>query len=394
MIITSLLDNDFYKFTMMQGVLHHFADIDVEYTFNCRTPGIDFTDYIDEIEKELDLLCSLQFMKSELDYLSRITFFKKDFIDFLSLFKLNREHVMPGVSKEGTLFIKVKGSWLLTILFEVPVLAIVNEIYFRNMLPSPDYEGARKELDKKISIIKSNSSIIKFADFGTRRRHSFSWHREVVENLRQRLDSKNFTGTSNVFFAREFGIKPIGTMAHEWIMAGQAVGVKLHLSQRHMLQKWTDEYRGDLGIALTDTIGIDAFLNDFDLYFAKLYDGVRHDSGDPVEFGYKIINHYKKLGIDPLSKTIVFSNSLDFKKIEMLALEFKGKINTSFGIGTNLTNDFPGVNPLSIVMKMSRCNGYPVAKISDDAEKVMCDDPAFLQYLKKVFRITDTSVSH
>jgi nicotinate phosphoribosyltransferase len=372
---------------MMQGVLHHFADIDVEYTFNCRTPRIDFTRYIDEIEKELDSLCALHFSGDELDYLSRIPFFKKDFIDFLSLFKLNRNHVIPGVSENGTLFIKVKGSWLLTILFEVPVLAIVNEIYFRNMLSNPDYDGARNELDKKISIIRKNSGIIKFADFGTRRRHSFKWHEEVVRHLTNTLDSKNFTGTSNVFFAKKFGIKPIGTMAHEWIMAGQAVGVKLHLSQKHMLQKWTDEYRGDLGIALTDTISIDAFLNDFDLYFSKLYDGVRHDSGDPVEFGYKIIEHYKKLGIDPLTKTIVFSNSLDFKKIEMLAVEFQGKINTSFGIGTNLTNDFPGVDPLSIVIKMSRCNGYPVAKISDDAEKVMCDDPAFLEYLKRVFRV-------
>jgi len=154
-----------------------------------------------------------------------------------------------------------------------------------------------------------------------------------------------------------------------------------------MLQKWTDEYRGDLGIALSDTITVDAFLRDFDLYFAKLYDGVRHDSGDPVEFGYKIINHYRKLGINPITKTIVFSNSLDFRKAEMLLNEFRGKINVSFGIGTNLTNDFPGVTPLSIVIKMNRCNGYPVAKISDDAEKVMCDDPGFLEYLKSVFEV-------
>jgi len=388
-IITSLLDNDFYKFTMMQGVLHHFADIDAEYTFNCRTPGVNFTGYLPEIERELDSLCTLEFSGDELDYLSRIPFFKKDFIDFLSLFKLNRAHVVPDVAEDGTLSIKVKGSWLLTILFEVPVLAIVNEIYFKNMVPRPDYDGARSEIDKKIAIIKNNSDTIKFADFGTRRRHSFRWHEEVVNHLKTTLEPNNFIGSSNVFFARKYGIKPIGTMAHEWIMAGQAVGVKLHMSQKHMLQKWTDEYRGDLGIALTDTITLDAFLKDFDLYFAKLYDGVRHDSGDPFNFGYKIIEHYKKLGIDPLTKTIVFSNSLDFNRIEMLAREFRGKINTSFGIGTNLTNDFPGIKPLSIVMKMSRCNGYPVAKISDDAEKVMCDDPRFLEYLKTVFRVAE-----
>jgi len=387
MIIISLLDNDFYKFTMMQGVLHHYPDVDAEYTFNCRTPGVNFSGILEELEKELDALCTLRFSKDELEYLRKIPFFKKDFIDFLSLMKLNREHVIPEITDEGALSIKVRGSWLLTILFEVPVLSIVNEIYFRKMVPDPDYRGARELLDSKIEIIRKNGEDFRFADFGTRRRHSFMWHDEIINRLKDNLGSGNFTGTSNVFLARKYGLKPIGTMAHEWIMAGQAVGVKLHLSQKHMLQKWTDEYRGDLGIALSDTISVDAFLRDFDLYFSKLYDGVRHDSGDPVEFGYKIINHYKKLGINPTTKTIIFSNSLDFKKAEMLLNEFKGKINVSFGIGTNLTNDFPGVTPLSIVIKMSRCNGFPVAKISDDPEKIMCDDPGFLEYLKSVFEV-------
>ncbi|OQA94983.1 MAG: Nicotinate phosphoribosyltransferase 2 [Spirochaetes bacterium ADurb.Bin218] len=387
MIIISLLDNDFYKFTMMQAVLHQFPDVDVEYSFLCRTPNVNFSGILTDIEKELESLCSLKFSKDELDYLRTIPFFKKDFIDFLSLMKLNRDHVFPEIAPDGSLSIKVRGSWLLTILFEVPLLAIVNEIYFRKMVPNPDYEGARSLLDKKIEIIKKNREDFRFADFGTRRRHSFRWHDEVIQRLKENLTPGNFIGTSNVFFAKKYGLKPIGTMAHEWIMAGQAVGVKLHLSQRHMLQKWTDEYRGDLGIALSDTISVDAFLRDFDLYFAKLYDGVRHDSGDPIDFGYKIINHYKSLGINPMTKTIIFSNSLDFNRAEMLLNEFKGKINVSFGIGTNLTNDFPGVQPLSIVIKMSRCNGYPVAKISDDPEKTMCDDPEFLDYLKKVFNL-------
>jgi nicotinate phosphoribosyltransferase len=387
MIIISLLDNDFYKFTMMQGVLHQYPDVDAEYTFICRTAGVNFSGMLGDIEKELDSLCTLKFSKDELDFLRLIPFFKKDFIDFLSLMKLNREHVRPEIAPDGTLSIKVRGSWLLTILFEVPLLAIVNEIYFRKMIPEPDYEGARKFIDSKIEIIRKNREDFRFADFGTRRRHSFRWHDEVIHRLKDNLDPACFIGSSNVFFAKKYGIKPIGTMAHEWIMAGQAVGVKLHLSQKHMLQKWTDEYRGDLGIALSDTISVDAFLRDFDLYFAKLYDGVRHDSGDPVEFGYRIIDHYKKLGINPITKTIVFSNSLDFRKAEMLLNEFRGKINVSFGIGTNLTNDFPGVKPLNIVMKMTRCNGYPVAKISDDAEKIICDDPGFLEYLKNVFEI-------
>lgn len=387
MIINSLLDNDFYKFTMMQAVLHQYPEVDAEYTFYCRTSGIDFSAHINEIREEIEHLCSIQLTRDELEFMSRVPFFRKDYIDFLSLLRLNSEHVTARVLPDGALDIKVRGSWLLTILFEVPVLAIVNETYFRNVVPDPDYEGARKLLAEKVKIINQNRSIFRFADFGTRRRHSFRWHDELINELKESVDPENFLGTSNVYFAKKYGVRPIGTMAHEWIMAGQAVGVKLQNSQKHMLQKWTDEYRGSLGIALTDTISIEAFLRDFDLYFAKLYDGVRQDSGDPVVFGNRIIDHYKKLGINPMTKTIVFSNSLDFPRAEMLAREFEGKINVTFGIGTNLTNDFPGVTPLSIVMKMSRCNGFPVAKISDDPEKVMCDDPGFLEYLKKVFDV-------
>ncbi len=387
MIINSLLDNDFYKFTMMQAVLHSFPDVDAEYSFNCRTENINIAQYVEEIDEELKNLCELKFHSEELTYLRTIPFFTRDFIDFLSLFRLNKNHVHVSEGPRGNLDIKIKGSWLLTILFEVPLLAIVNEVYFRNIVKVPDYRGARDLLDKKIDVIAENRDIFKFADFGTRRRHSFSWHDKVIKHLIEKLEPVNFIGTSNVYFSKKYGIKPIGTMAHEWIMAGQAIGVKLHNSQKYMLQKWTDEYRGDLGIALTDTIGIEAFLNDFDLYFAKLYDGVRHDSGDPVEFGHKMIEHYKKLGIDPRTKTIVFSDSLDFKKAAALAVEFKDKIKVSFGIGTNLTNDFPGIEPLSIVIKMSRCNGYPVAKISDSPEKIMCDDTEFLGYLRKVFHL-------
>lgn len=387
MIITNLLDNDFYKFTMMQAVLHQFPDVDAEYSFTCRTSGVDFSSYLHEIENELNDLCTLNFTRDELDYLCHIPFFKKDFIDFLSLFKLNRDHVSIRIDTGGMLDIKISGSWLLTILFEVPVLAIVNEIYFRHMVPNPDYEGARNLLEKKIDMIRRNSDNFRFADFGTRRRHSFRWHREIIGRMKEALSPDNFTGTSNVYFAWLYGIRPIGTMAHEWIMAGQAVGVKLHLSQKHMLQKWTDEYRGSLGIALSDTISLDAFLRDFDLYFAKLYDGVRQDSGDPIKFGYAIIDHYRKLGINPLTKTVIFSNNLDVDTAGYLANEFRGKINVSFGIGTNLTNDFPGITPLNIVMKMTRCNGYPVAKISDDPTKTISDDPRFLSYLKNVFQI-------
>lgn len=384
-IIQSLLDNDLYKFTMQQVVLHRFPEVDVEYKFKCRTGGVDLTRYIDDINKEIDHLCSLRFKLEELEYLKNLPFIKKDFIDFLRLLQLNREHVMV-FEENGEMQIKIAGPWFLTILFEVPVLAIVNEIYFKAQIPEPDYEGAMQMLNQKIEYAYSLGESYKFADFGTRRRFSFDWQRRLIGHLvKSKINGRNFVGTSNVLFAKEFGIKPIGTMAHEFIQAGQALDVRLVDSQKYMLQCWVDEYRGDLGIALSDTLGIDVFLKDFDKYFAKLYDGVRQDSGDPYEACEKIIEHYRKMNIDPKSKVVIFSDGLDFKQAESLLKEFGDRINVSFGIGTNLTNDFPNAEPIQIVIKMVRCNHQPVAKISDTPEKGMCDDLQYLDYLKRVF---------
>ncbi|MHA1585312.1 MAG: nicotinate phosphoribosyltransferase [Promethearchaeota archaeon] len=388
-IITSLLDNDLYKFTMMQAVLHHFPSTTTKYKFKCRTFGIDFKPYLKEIQDQVDYLCTLQFSDEELEYLRNLSFIKSDFIDFLQLFQLNRKHVQISM-ENGELSIKISGSWLLTILFEVPILAIVNEIYFQHQFSKSqkeiDYSGAEKLLKDKILLSQQMGDIFKFADFGTRRRFSRKWHRRVVEILKNSSINKiNFVGTSNVHFAKMFGVKPIGTMAHEWLQAGQALDVRLVNSQKFMLQKWVDEYRGDLGIALSDVLGIDPFLQDFDKYFAKLYDGVRQDSGDPIEVCEKIIDHYKSLGIDPRTKTIIFSDGLDFSEARLLLNRFKDQIRVSFGIGTNLTNDFPDQQPLQIVIKMVECNKQPVAKISDTPEKGMCEDGKYLAYLKSVF---------
>ncbi len=201
-------------------------------------------------------------------------------------------------------------------------------------------------------------------------------------------DLPNFIGTSNVYFAKKYNLKPIGTMAHEWIMAGQGQeDVSLRNSQKAMLQAWCNEYRGDLGIALSDTLGVDAFLEDFDLYFAKLYDGIRHDSGDPDVWARKVICHYSKLGVEPKTKTLVFSDGLTFETAAKIYNKFKFAAKVSFGIGTNLTNDFEDITPLQIVMKIVKCNGLPVAKISDSPDKGMCNDKEYLTYLKKVFNI-------
>ena len=370
---------------MQQVVLHHFPEVDVKYKFKCRTPNVDLLPYQEIIRDEIDNLCNLRFTNEELDYLKQLPFIKKDFIDFLRLLELNRDHVRV-FEENGELQISISGPWFLTILFEVPILAIVNETYFKHQVPNPNYDGALERLKNKIEFAYSLGKKYKFADFGTRRRFSFDWQQKLIEHLvKSKINSRNFVGTSNVFCAKEFGIKPIGTMAHEFIQAGQALNVRLIDSQKFMLQRWVDEYRGDLGIALSDTLGIDAFLKDFDKYFAKLYDGVRQDSGDPFEACEKIIAHYRKLNIDPKSKVIIFSDGLDFKQAESLLREFGDRIKVSFGIGTNLTNDFPNAEPIQVVIKMVRCNHQPVAKISDTPEKGMCDDLQYLDYLKRVF---------
>ncbi|MCW5589940.1 MAG: nicotinate phosphoribosyltransferase [Legionellales bacterium] len=385
MIIESLLDTDLYKFTMMQVVLHQFPGNQVEYRFKCRNPDIHLAPYAQEISQEIDHLCQLRFDKDELLYLSQFRFFKPDFIDFLRIFQLNREFIHIDTSQGFDIIIR--GPWLHTILFEVPILAIVSEVYFRNQYPNADYTEGRKRLDTKISRIHTSVHQEKFlfSDFGTRRRFSKQWHLEVLTALKNNLRD-HLTGTSNVLFAKQLHLKPLGTMAHEYIQACQASGPRLVDSQKFAFEKWQQEYRGDLGIALTDTYGVDAFLRDFDLYFCKLFDGVRHDSGDPFDWGEKIIAHYQQMGVDPRHKTLVFSDSLTFGLALELYWRFKDRAHPVFGIGTQLTNDL-GYPSLNIVIKMTRCNNQSVAKVSDAPDKTMCLDESYLAYLRKVFRL-------
>jgi nicotinate phosphoribosyltransferase len=385
MIINSLLDQDFYKFSMGQVVLHHFPHFWVTYRFKCRNNSIQWTsEMVDDINRELEHFCTLKFTDDELEFLRSIRFLKRYFIEFLSLYQPSMKHVRVRLDKE--LDIVIEGPWFLTIFFEMPVLSIVNEVYFRHTTVfNAIAENGRKKLDAKITLAKNEG--LRFSEFGTRRRYSFDWQAEVVQKLKDELPESVFTGTSNVYFAYKHSITPIGTMAHEFIQAGQAVDeVTLAHSQRYMLQTWVDEYRGDLGIALSDTLGFDKFLRDFDLYFSKLYDGVRHDSGDPVEWAERMIKHYESLRIDPKTKTLVFSDGLDFSKASELWKKFAHRTNVVFGIGTNLTNDFDGVTPLQIVVKMTECNGRTVAKLSDNPGKTMCTDTEFLSYLRNVIK--------
>ncbi|MFO1412327.1 MAG: nicotinate phosphoribosyltransferase [Burkholderiales bacterium] len=390
MIIPSLLDTDLYKFTMMQVVLHEFPTAQVEYRFKCRNPSVDLSPYVDEIREEIRALCGLRFTGEELEYLRRWRFFKSDFVDLLGLFRLDERFIsvkpLEGSARE--IDITIKGPWLHTILFEVPVLAIVSEVYYRNTVRTPDFAEGRRRLAAKIAQANTiDANDFRIADYGTRRRFSRAWHGEVLRTLKADMGT-HFVGTSNVKFAMEQGLTPLGTMAHEYLQACQAVGPRLRDSQSFAFNMWAKEYRGDLGIALSDVVGLGAFLRDFDLFFCKLFDGVRHDSGDPFGWGDQLIAHYQRNRIDPRSKTMVFSDSLNIPLAMRLYEYFKGRTQTSFGIGTNLTNDL-GYEPLQIVIKMTRCNGQPVAKISDEPSKTMDYDPSYVAYLREVFQVPD-----
>ena len=397
MIITSLIDTDLYKFTMMQVVLHQFPGAQVEYKFKCRNPGMNLAQHVSEIRDEIRALCSLRFQDAELMYLRSMRFIKSDFVDFLGLFRLNEKYITLTPLPSGEIDITIKGPWLHTILFEIPVLAIVNEVYFRNAQKTPNLALARERLETKIAQLQVDGlEELKIADYGTRRRFSKAWHEEVLQTLVRKLGSGaagQFAGTSNVLYAMKLGLTPLGTMAHEYLQACQALGPRLRDSQVFGFESWAKEYRGDLGIALSDVYGIDAFLRDFDMYFCKLFDGARHDSGDPFAWGERLIAHYKNNRVDPLTKTLIFSDGLTVPRTIELYQQFRGRCLLAFGIGTNLTNDMddaPRHVPLQIVIKMLRCNGQPVAKLSDTPSKNMCDDEKYLAYLRQVFEITDT----
>ena len=393
MIISSLLDTDLYKFTMMQVVLHQFPGAEVEYRFKCRNKA-NLAPYVNEIREEIRGLCSLRFQDAELAYLKAMRFIKSDFIDFLGIFKLNEKYVSVTALPSGEIEVSIKGPWLHTILFEIPVLAIINEVYFRNTQKQPDLEEARARLTIKIAQLQADGlQALKIADYGTRRRFGKVWHEEVLRALSNKLGtgtSGQFAGTSNVLFAMKLGLTPLGTMAHEYLQACQALGPRLRDSQVFGFESWAKEYRGDLGIALSDVYGMSAFLRDFDMYFCKLFDGARHDSGDPFEWGERMIAHYIHNRVDPKTKTLIFSDGLTVPRTIELYQQFKGRCQLAFGIGTNLTNDLgdpPAHEPLQIVIKMIRCNGQPVAKLSDTPSKNMCDDEKYLAYLRQVFEI-------
>ena len=381
-IIESLLDTDLYKFNMNQVIFHKHTDLIGEYHFKCRNEGVVFTpEMLDEINEQIDHLCSLCFNKAELDYLRSIRFLKRDYVEFLRLWRPIREYVTTSLD-DGKLSIIVDGPLFSAMQFEIYLLEIVNEVYFRM---NYDYDelvrSAKERLDAKIAAFQNKTYTFKFAEFGCRRRLSREWEDVVVKRLAD--ETTNCVGTSNVYLAMKYNLTPIGTYAHEFVQMYQGIDrIPLAYTNHYAMQDWYNEYKGDNGTALTDTVTTDLFLLDFDRSMVNNYTGVRHDSGDPYEWGEKIINHYKKYGVDPRTKLLLFSDSLDFDRAQKLYEYFRDKTKVSFGIGTFVSNDTEE-EALNIVIKLQYVNGRPVAKLSDTQGKEMCDDPEYLSYLKK-----------
>jgi len=388
MIIESLLDTDIYKLSMMQAVLHQFPGAEVEYRFKCRTPGVDLRPLRQELERQIEQLCSLRMDPEDLNFLASQRYFKRDFIEFLRLFHLQSRFIEIGEDNDQ-LAITIRGPWLHTILFEVPLLAIVSELYTRRSHPDANLNEARRRLAEKIGQVRAldRPDEFIFADFGTRRRFSRAWHDEVVTILAREIPN-SLRGTSNVRLARDLGLVPIGTMAHEFIQAAQALGPRLAETQRFAFEVWAREYRGDLGIALSDTYSLKAFLRDFDMYFCKLFDGARQDSGDPIVWGEAMIEHYENNRVDPKTRNLIFSDSLNIPKAAEIWQTFRARTNVSFGIGTNLTHD-TGTEPINIVIKMTECNGQPVVKLSDSPGKVVSTDQHYLAWVRQAFDVPE-----
>ena len=392
MIIRSLLDTDIYKFSMMQAVLHQFPGAAVEYRFRCRSEGIDLRPLRADLEREIEQLCGLTLAPEELNYLSSLRYLKPDFIEFLRLFRLQSRFIEVGEADDN-LSLVIRGPWLHTILFEVPLLAIISELYGRHAHPDHDLSEGRRRLAEKIEHVRAldRPDEFIFADFGTRRRYSRAWHEEVVQTLTREIPG-SLRGSSNVDLARHLGLVPIGTMAHEFIQACQALGPRLAETQRFAFEVWAREYRGDLGIALSDTYSLNAFLRDFDLYFCKLFDGARQDSGDPFIWAEAMIEHYRRNRIDPKARNLIFSDSLNIPAAAEIWRRFRDETNVTFGIGTNLTHD-TGIAPINIVIKMTECNGQPVVKLSDSPGKVVSTNQQYLAWVREAFDVPDKSAS-
>lgn len=390
-IIPSLIDNDLYKFSMGQAILHQFPGYKTRWAFECRDKDVHFThEMVEEIREQIKHYCSLTYKKDELDYLRSLLWIKGDYVDQLRIWHPVYDDFYISEDAECGLAIETDGPWFSVSPYETPTLAIVSEVYYKMAYNYSELiEDFKKRLDIKFELLRSGKYYLKkFSDFGFRRRLSFEAQDVMIRKFVHLNDTLHcptqFVGTSDVYFAYKHGTRPTGTKAHEWTMCVGQGNPKhsLEYSNWYDLNAWFKEYGTLNGIALADTLGTDVFLKDFQLTFAKIFDGVRQDSGDPIAWGEKLVDHYKKLGIDPLTKTLMFSDSLNFEKADAIADHFRDKADFAFGIGTFLTNDTFAPAP-NFVMKPIECNGRPIAKLSDAPGKCMCRDASYIEHLRR-----------
>lgn len=384
-IVTSLLDTDLYKFNMNQVIFHKHTNLNGVYHFKCRNEGVVFTkEMLDEINEQIDYLCKLTFKEDELNYLRSIRFIKNDYVEFLRLWHPIRDYVTTSLDNDN-LKIIVSGPLFSAMQFEIYLLEIVNEVYFRFQYNYTELLASAKErLAKKIEAFNTGKYTFKWAEFGCRRRLSKEFEGYALKELKDK--TKNMVGTSNVYYAYKYNLTPIGTYAHEYVQMFQGIdSIPLAYTNYYAMKDWYTEYEGDNGTALTDTVTTDLFLKDFNRSMVNNYSGVRHDSGDPYVWGEKILAHYRKFGVDPKTKMLLFSDSLNFDKAQEIYEYFKDKCKVSFGIGTFVTNDTK-VDALNIVIKLQYVNGRPVAKISDAPTKAMCDDEKYFEYLQEAVK--------
>jgi len=383
LIIQSILDNDLYKFTMQQGVLELFPGTNVSYRFKNRGIHRFNNDFLSALKRQIGKMGLLSLSTEEYSWIqSNIPFFKPAYLEYLKNYRFDPTEVEASLDAEDNLVLDIKGTWESTILWEVPLMALISELYFKMIDTNWNSDGQTDLAFHKM--YKLSKHYCYTADFATRRRRSFDNQDRVVNEMKEFAENKwgnTFVGVSNVYLAKKHGLRPIGTMAHEWFM-GISVLEGLRNANYYAITNWKRVYTGTLGIALTDTYGTEAFFNNFTLELSKLYDGVRHDSGDPFEFGDKVIAHYQKMGIDPLTKTIVFSDGLNVDKAIEIKKYFQTKIKVSFGIGTHFSNDFKDSPALNMVIKLWSVwhNGVevPVVKLSDNPIKVMGDPGAVM----------------
>ena len=372
MIIRSILENDLYKFSMSYYYQVHYPNAWGTFTFHDRNNTRYTNEFVEDLRKEFSNLASLSLLDSEFEWASStINYIPRYFWEWLCHFRFEADKIVTWLDDEQHLHIEVSDLMYKVTFYEIPILAIVSELYHRHH--DNIFQTREELLDVMVDNLKNKADIASchnlfFADFGMRRRFNTISEEIVIEYMKEHCPT--FTGTSTVYLAMKYHLRPIGTMAHECFMFQAAIHSPKEANYE-VMEQWVKVYDGNLGTVLTDTYTVDVFLRNFSMKLAKLYDGVRHDSGDPKVFGDKIIDKYKSYGIDPKSKTIVFSDGLDFQTAAEIKEYFAGRIKVTFGIGTNLTCDLPGIRPMNIVMKLKECRInerqpiYGCVKLSD-----------------------------